>query len=260
MSQDNRQLLLSKKEMPVGGRVSLSGTYTLPATALTFGYTLTKLVYWSLKLTNPRLLIAEDHTLVLGGYLRLLEGQFDIVGTAEDGLTLVTKALALKPDAILVDISLPKLNGFEAARRIRTSLPDVKLIFVTIHSGHEYVTEALRLGASGYVLKRSAASELAEAIRLVLSGEVFLSPALSEPSPEEEPAVDPARFGAALTIRERHVLQLVAEGRAGKEIADDLDISLKTVEFHKHRIMQKLGAKSTAELTRYAIRHGVIEP
>jgi DNA-binding NarL/FixJ family response regulator len=207
-----------------------------------------------------RLLMADDHTLVLEGFRRLLETDFDLIGTAEDGQRLVALALDLKPDVVLLDISMPVLNGFEACRRIRKHLPETKIIFVTMHTDPAYATEAFRLGASGYVLKRSAVSELNEAIKQSLKGKRYLTPLLTQDFADQRTTPpDPKTFGNALSPRERQVLQLVAEGQSAKEIAGVLSISPKTVEFHKSGIMQKLGLHTTAELTRYAIRNGMVE-
>ncbi|MBI4904580.1 MAG: response regulator transcription factor [Acidobacteria bacterium] len=209
-------------------------------------------------MSKPRLLIAEDHTLVLEGYQRILEQHFEVIGIAEDGQTLVKLALQLEPDAVLIDISMPMMNGFEAARQVRKDVPKAKLIFVTMHSDREYVEEALRIGASAYVLKRSAVSELAHAIQQALSGKVYVTPLVGDVSGNGT-AKDAEKFAVGLSSRERQVLQLVAEGRAGKEVAHVLSISLKTVEFHKRSIMRKVGLHTTAELARYAVRQGLIE-
>jgi DNA-binding NarL/FixJ family response regulator len=202
---------------------------------------------------RARLLLADDHTLVTAGLRKLLEPEFDVVGTAADGRALIEEAEHLQPDVILLDITLPLLNGIEAARAIKRTSPEVKIIFVTMHSDPDYVAEAFRAGGSGYVLKRSAASELVAAIGEVLAGRSYLTPLV-----DAQPA--PGRRAGRLTGRQREVLQLVAEGHSTKEIAGILKISIKTVEFHKSGIMQKLSMHSTAELTRYAIDHGMIGP
>ena len=203
--------------------------------------------------------MADDHTLVLEGFRSLLEPRFELVGTAEDGQTLVNLAASLKPDAVLLDISMPILNGFDAARQIRKILPKVKLIFVTMHADPAYVAEALRLGASGYVLKRSAVSELTEAISQALLGRQYVTPLVPGVKLPVEGKRAPQRAGGVLTARERQVLQLVAEGRSAKEMAWVLNVSHKTIEFHKRGIMEKLGVRTTAELTRHAIREKLID-
>jgi DNA-binding NarL/FixJ family response regulator len=216
---------------------------------------------------RPRVLLADDHTLVLEGLRRLLESEFELLDSVEDGRALLEAAPRLQPDVILLDISMPLLNGIDAARQLRGRLPRVKLIFLTMHAEAEYVVEAFRAGASGYLLKRSAASELISAIRQVLRGQRYVTPlvtgALREAGARRTRTIRrpdaPAEPVVLLTPRQREVLQLVAEGRATKEIASILNISSKTVEFHKSRIMEALSLHSTAELTRYAIRAGILQ-
>jgi len=209
---------------------------------------------------KPRLLLADDHTLVLEGLKKLLEAEFDLVGTAEDGRALLTAAQKLRPDLILLDISMPLLNGIDAARALRKTLPDSKVLFVTMHADPTYVTEAFHAGASGYLLKRSAARELTTAIHEVLKGRCYITPLVTRDvlQPLLRPPASRQRRSATLTDRQREVLQLVAEGRSIKEIASILHVSLKTVEFHKARICQTLGMRGTAELTKYALEHGLI--
>jgi DNA-binding NarL/FixJ family response regulator len=207
---------------------------------------------------RARILLADDHSLVAAGICKLLEAEFDLIGTVGDGRALVATAKSDPPDVILLDISMPILNGLEAARQIRSVLPNVKLIFVTVHSDNAYVMEAFRAGGSGYVLKRSAASELPAAIHEVLDGNLYVTPLIGNS------AVEGFRNGnghetrpPVLSGRQREVLQLVAEGYSAKEIAKLLSISSKTVEFHKGLIMKKLDLHSTAELTQYALQHGI---
>jgi DNA-binding NarL/FixJ family response regulator len=201
-----------------------------------------------------RVLLADDHTMVVEGLRRLLEPEFDLVGTVEDGRALVREAERLRPDVALVDIAMPQLNGLEAARKITAMNLGVKIVFLTMHADATYVSEAFRSGASGYLLKRSAASELPRAIRTVVEGKNYVAPSVT---PEVSPSGVSWKQRGSLTPRQREVLQLVAEGRAAKEIAAALRISVKTVEFHKSGIMQRLGIYSTAELTRYALDHGI---
>lgn len=209
---------------------------------------------------KPRLLLADDHTLLLEGIRLMLEPEFDLVGCVEDGQALLTAAKALKPDVILLDISMPRLNGIDAARQLRKLLPSARLIFVTMHAGEDYVTEAFRAGAMGYLLKRAAASELLTAIHTVLQGNHYVSPLVTRNSLDL--LIASSKPGGArtdlLTSRQREVLQLVAEGRSRKEIAGILDISVKTVEFHKSQLMHKLNLQTVADFTRYAIEHGII--
>jgi DNA-binding NarL/FixJ family response regulator len=209
---------------------------------------------------KTRLLIADDHTLVLEGFKRILEDEFDLAGTAENGRDLLRLAEELRPDVVLVDISMPQLNGIDAARQLLKILPQSKIIFVTMHADPDYVAEAFRAGASGYVLKRSAASELVTAVQEVMKGRYYVTPLVTREalSPLLGDKVDFKKLSSTLTSRQREVLQLVAEGRTVKEIATALEISAKTVEFHKSALMERLGIHSTAELTRYAIEHGLI--
>jgi DNA-binding NarL/FixJ family response regulator len=205
---------------------------------------------------RARVLLADDHALVSAGISKLLENEFDLIGTVADGRALVAAVKDRNPDVILLDISMPVLNGLEAARQIRKDSPTAKLIFVTVHSDTPYVIEAFRAGASGYVLKRSAASELLTAVHQVLDNNVYLTP-LIRGAAVADFLKAPSEKGPILSKRQREVLQLVAEGHSAKEIAKNLKISSKTVEFHKGLIMKKLDLHSTAELTRYAIENGI---
>ena len=209
---------------------------------------------------KPRLLLADDHTLMLEGIRLMLEPEFDLVGSVENGQALLAAAKALKPDVILLDISMPLLNGIDAARRLRKILPSARLIFLTMHSDSDYVAEAFRAGAMGYLLKRAAASELITAIRAVLKGHHYVSPLVTRNALEllVSSSKPGDRFSYTLTPRQREVLQLVAEGRSRKEISGILNISVKTVEFHKGQLRQKLNLQTVADFTRYAIEHGII--
>ena len=210
---------------------------------------------------KPRVLMADDHSLILAGLRRLVEAECDVVGAVEDGRTLMEAAQKLRPDLILLDIAMPLLNGLEAARQLHTLVPDSKLLFLTMHASPTYATEAFQIGASGYLLKRSAASELSLAIKSVLQGQHYLTPLITKDVLETvlKPSTGERSKGAftALTSRQREVLQLVAEGRGTKAIATILNVSVKTVEFHKARIMRQLGIHTTADLTKYAITHGI---
>jgi len=210
---------------------------------------------------RPRVLLADDHTLVLEGLRRLLDDECELVGSVDDGRALVEAAERLRPDVILADISMPLLNGFEATRIIRTRVPDAKIIFLTMHSDPTYAREAFRVGASGYLLKRSAASELVEAISVVLRGQLYVTPLFPAEllRPLGKDLRQLASEAGQLTPRQREVLQLVAEGHTAKEIAALLRISTKTVDFHKGRIMDRLGLRTASELTKYAVAHGVTE-
>lgn len=210
---------------------------------------------------RPRLLLADDHTLLLDGIRMLLEPEFELVGCVEDGQALLTAALDCKPDVILLDISMPVLNGIDAAHQLRKILPSAKLIFVTMHADADFVTEAFRAGAAGYLLKRSAASELLTAIREVLKGNHYVSPLVTRNALDlfiASSKTNGGKLADRLTPRQREVLQLVAEGRSRKEIASALSISVKTVEFHKATLMRELNLRTVADFTLYAIEHGMI--
>lgn len=205
---------------------------------------------------RARVLLADDHSLVAAGLSKLLEPEHDLLGTVGDGRALVASAKTTNPDVVLADISMPVLNGLEAARQIRVSLPACKIVFLTVHSDTVYVKEAFRAGASGYVLKRSAASELSVAIQEVLNNNMYLTPLINR-SALEGLLDNRENQTQLLSSRQREVLQLVAEGHSAKEIGAILNISSKTVEFHKGSIMKKLDLHSTAELTRYALENQI---
>lgn len=205
-------------------------------------------------------LLADDHRIVLEGLKGLLEDEFEIVGTAENGRALVEQAAKLRPDVIVADISMPQLNGLEAARQIKKTNKRVKIVFLTMHPDATYAADAFEAGASGFVLKHAAPSELVTAIREAMKGRTYITPLVAGDllrtyreggSPEKE-------LLRKTSPREREILQLLAEGRSGKEIASLLSISPRTVEFHKYRMMEKLNIKTSAELVQYAIRHGII--
>jgi DNA-binding NarL/FixJ family response regulator len=207
---------------------------------------------------RARILLADDHALTLEGIRAVLEPHHEIVGMVTDGRALLDAALRLKPDLVVLDITMPLLNGVDAAVQIKKSLPGVKLLFVTMHVNPAYLEAALNAGGTGYVLKSAAREELLEAINSVLNGRIYVTPSLS--SEHLERFTDPSRAAATLrlTTREREILQLIAEGRAGKEIAFLLSISIKTVAFHRENIKRKLGLGTTAELTKHAIEQGLI--
>jgi DNA-binding NarL/FixJ family response regulator len=211
-------------------------------------------------MSRPRILLGDDHTLVLDGFRKLLEDQCEIVGVAEDGRTLVRMAQELEPDIITLDISMPQLNGVDAARKLKKILPRAKLIFVTMHADPAYVNEAFKAGASGYLLKRSAGSELRQAIQSVMEGQCYVTPLVAKSLVQSviTGGKPPDLIDRSLTGRQREVLQLVAEGRTVKEIASALNLSPKTVEFHKSQIMTQLDLHTTAELTKYALVHGLL--
>jgi DNA-binding NarL/FixJ family response regulator len=207
---------------------------------------------------RARVLLAEDHPLTLEGIRAVLDPHHQIVGTVTDGRALVDAALRLKPDLVVLDITMPLLNGIDAAIQIKTALPAMKLLFVTMHDNPAYLEAALNAGGTGYVLKSAAREELLLGIESVLNDRIYVTPKLSVESLDR--FTDPSRAAAALRLsaREREILQLIAEGRANKEIASVLKISVKTVEFHRENIKRKLGLRSTAELTRHAIEQGLV--
>jgi len=209
---------------------------------------------------RARVLLADDHALILAGIRGLLEVHYDIVEEVGDGRSLVEAALRLRPDLMIIDISLPLLNGIDAARQIRKIWPEAKLVFLSMHSSPVYLREAIDAGGEAYVLKTSAKEELRIAVEKVLDGQTYVSQSFDLGVRE---SVDPSlgargRLSARLTTRQIEVLQLVAEGFGNKEIADRLHISMKTVEFHRGRIMAKLGAHNVADLIRYAVQSGIV--
>lgn len=211
-----------------------------------------------------KVLLAEDHTIVRKGLRSLLDGEADIqvVGEADDGQQAVEKAQLLLPDMVLMDITMPVLNGLEATRQIKSLHPRIRVVVLTVHSTQEYVFQILQAGGSGYVPKQAAVSELIQAIRTVYQGGSFLSPSVSRQAVDEY-----GRLAAAmedkfdkLTPREREVLQMVAEGRTNLQIANLMHVTIKTVEAHRASLMNKLGLHSIAELTKYAVRKGIASP
>ena len=209
---------------------------------------------------KPRIFLADDHVLILGGLRALLEPEFEVVGQAADGRALVELAVGLRPDAVVLDISMPLLNGFEAARQLRKLIPDTALIFLSLHLSPAYLKTALQIGVSGYVLKSNTTDELRKALLAVLKGELFVSPSFGPDILDKLRGRSGAinNESGELTERQREILQLIVHGRANKEIADRLNLSIKTVEFHRAKIMTKLGARSPAELTRLAMQQGIL--
>ena len=206
-----------------------------------------------------RVLLADHHAIVLEGLRHILEPEFKIVGEVADGRALVAVALMYRPEIIITAISLPLLNGIEAAREIRKINRKVKIIFLTMHADPSYAVSALDAGGSAYILKSAEVAEILVAIREVLSGRVYVSPSIDK----EVLRVQMDRTGrreeaqTGLTPRQREVLRLLAEGKSLKEVAAVLKISVKTVEFHKYRIMNQLGLRTNAEMTKYAVKVGV---
>jgi DNA-binding NarL/FixJ family response regulator len=207
---------------------------------------------------RPRVLLADDHTLLLDALETILATECDIVGRASDGRALVAAAEQLRPDLVILDIGMPLLNGLEAGRQIKQKVRDVKLVFVTMNEDNVLAGEAFRLGASAYLLKRSAASELMTAIREVLLGRSYMTPLLTEGLVGSLLHGDDHGPSHELTARQREVLQLLAEGRSMKEVASVLNLTPRTVAFHKYRMMEQLSVKSTAELVQYAVKHHIV--
>jgi DNA-binding NarL/FixJ family response regulator len=215
-------------------------------------------------MSKIRVLLAEDHTIVRKGLRSLLDDEagIEVIGEAQDGREAVEKVQQLLPDVVLMDITMPALSGLEATRQIKKRFPEVQVLILTMHATEEYIFQILRAGASGYVVKQAAPNELISAIQAVYRGESFLSPSISKKIIEEyirqAEAMAERDSYDQLTTREREVLQLIAEGHSTREIAELLHISTKTVETHRAHLMDKLDTYSTAELTQYAIRKGVI--
>jgi DNA-binding NarL/FixJ family response regulator len=209
---------------------------------------------------KPRILLADDHNIVLLGLKSLLEGEFEIVGSVEDGRALVKQAAALEPDVIVADISMPQLNGIEAVRQIKRTDKNIKIVFLTMHPDPTYAASAFEAGASGFVLKHSAQSELVTAIHEAMKGKTYITPLIAgDLIHSYQEGVSPEKMLLKkISPRQREVLQLLTEGKSAKEIASVLEISTKTVEFHKYKMMEQLNIKTSAELVQYAMKHGII--
>lgn len=210
-------------------------------------------------MSRPRVILADDHTLLLEAFQKLLEDDCEIVATVSDGRALLAATATLRPDVVVVDIAMPLLNGIDAARQIKQTLPETRVIFLTMNEDPDLAAEAFRAGASGYLLKRSAASELQAAIREVVKHRSYVTPLVTEGlmgSMLQGP--DPKRASQQLTPRQREVIQLVAEGHSMKEVGSILNIAPRTVAFHKYRIMEQLNIKTTAELIQFAIKQHIV--
>lgn len=212
-------------------------------------------------MTRVRVLLADDHTLFSALLRDLLEPEFEVIGTVNDGRELLKIAEALRPDVVIVDIGMPLLNGLDAGIRLKQSNPKLKLIYLTMNNNVEYAREALQAGASAFVLKNSLSSELLQAIRGALRGVSYVAPEIKRAMSETFIRNPKALYRPQhLTDRQRDVLQLLAEGRSLREISDLLKISYRTVRFHKVRLMEELGLSKNAELIHYAMKNGMISP
>jgi DNA-binding NarL/FixJ family response regulator len=209
---------------------------------------------------KPRILLADDHKIVLEGLRGLLDPEFEIVGTVEDGRALVAEAERLKPDVVVADISMPGLNGMDAARRIKKMDPHIKVVFLTMHSEASYAAGGFDAGASGFVLKHSAPQELITAIREAMHGRTYVTPLIAGDliGSYQKGSRQEGGLKAELSPRQREVLQLLAEGKSTKEVAAVLNISPRTAEFHKYRMMEQLQIKTSAELVQFAVKHGLV--
>jgi DNA-binding NarL/FixJ family response regulator len=210
-------------------------------------------------MTRARIILADDHTILVEAFRKLLEPHFEVVGTVADGRALLETAPQLKPDVIIVDIGMPLMNGLEAALRLKELMPAVKLIFLTMNEDPDLAVEAIRRGASGYLLKSSAASELIRAIQMSLKAKPYITPKIARGMRRafiNNPR--PRARAKTLTPRQREVVQLLAEGKSMKEVADVLNVTPRTVAFHKYRIMEELSLKTTADLIQFAIKSRIL--
>ena len=207
-------------------------------------------------MTRPRILMADDHAMLLDAFKTLLESEFDIVGTVTDGRQLLEEFSRLHPDVVLLDIAMPLLNGLDAGRQLKAQRKAVKLIYLTMNPDPGLAGEALRLGASGYLLKSSAFQELKQAIHEVLRGRSYITPLITRDVVTS--LIEHNSSPHELTMRQREVLQLLAEGRSMKEVGAILDLTPRTVAFHKYRMMEQLRLKTSAELVQFAVRQGVV--
>jgi DNA-binding NarL/FixJ family response regulator len=210
------------------------------------------------RVAKARVLIADDHTLVAEAFKRLLEPECEVVGMAADGRALLRLAPQLNPDLVLVDLNMPLLNGLDASEQLKQSLPKIKIIVLTMNEDPEIAAETMDKWASGYLLKKSAGSELLKAVRDVLRGGKYVTPALQEGIAEIVARDSRSDSGRTLTPRQREVLQLLAEGHTMKEAAAILNVATRTVAFHKYRIMQDFGLENNSELLRFAMKHKLV--
>jgi DNA-binding NarL/FixJ family response regulator len=211
---------------------------------------------------KTKILLVDDHKILRDGIRSLVKGydDIDVIGEAPDGRTALQMVKELSPDLVIMDISMPDMNGIDATRKIRNEHPDIKVIALSMHHDKQFVSEIFRAGASGYLIKDSAFDELDHAIRVVMSGKTYINPLIASIVVESlvsQSSTPSSQSFSLLTEREREVLQLIAEGRSTKQIAYDLSVSSKTVESHRRQVMGKLNIRSVAELTKFAIREGL---
>ena len=212
------------------------------------------------KVKRPRVILADDHRIVTEGLKNLLDPEFDLVEVVEDGQALLEAARKHKPDVIVADISMPKLTGIAALVELKKEDPEVRVVILTMHKEVSYARRALAAGALGYVLKHSAPFELVDAIHMAMEGETYISPRIAsdviqDVSSGKDVKDDPA---SSITPRQREILQLLAEGLSAKEVGAVLEITARTVEFHKYQMMETLGIRTSAELIVFAIKHGIV--
>jgi DNA-binding NarL/FixJ family response regulator len=209
----------------------------------------------------PRVMLADDHTILVEAFRKLLEPQYEVVGTVADGRALVETAPKLKPDVIVVDIAMPLMNGLEAGLRLKELMPSVKLIFLTMNEDPDLAVDAIHSGGSGYLLKSSAASELMHAIQQALKGKSYVTPQIARGMQKSFiKGPRPKTRAKSLTPRQREVVQLLAEGKSMKEVADVLKVTPRTVAFHKYQVMEELSLKTTADLIQFAIKSKILVP
>jgi DNA-binding NarL/FixJ family response regulator len=210
---------------------------------------------------KPRLILADDHTIIVEAFRKLLEPEYEIVAAVSDGRALLETAQKIKPDVIVVDIGMPLMNGLEAGVRLRELMPTAKVIFLTMNEDPDLAVEAMRCGASGYLLKSSAASELTHAIQKALKGQTYVTPQIARGMQKAFIKNPQATMHAKnLTPRQREVVQLLAEGKSMKEVASVLNVTPRTVAFHKYRVMEELNLKTTADLIQFAIKSRILVP
>jgi DNA-binding NarL/FixJ family response regulator len=241
--------------MPRGRKIETVNTTSMQDGLLVLSISLTSEVL----MTLPRVMLADDHTILLEAFRKLLEPDFEVVGTVSDGRALLEAAPNLKPDVIVIDVGMPLMNGLEAGLRLKEQMPAVKIIFLTMNDDPDLAVEAMRSGASGYLLKSSASSELIQAIHMSLKGKSYVTPQITRGMQKafiNNPS--PKRRAKTLTPRQREVVQLLAEGKSMKEVASVLNVTARTVAFHKYRVMDELNLETTADLIQFAIKSRIL--